>query len=846
MATGATIGDKGGARRFGGVLSWIGGRLRNRPDTEHEMTINRLVLSGLTLIYLAVASSFGNASAAGMLDRAGPLLALYWSCSFALFGHILYQPGVSVARRIIGMLIDFSIFSYCMHIGGEAMAPLYPIYLWVIFGNGFRFGITYLAAASACGVISFTVVVLTTDFWRGHLTLSAGLTSGLVLLPIYVSSLIRKLSDAKRQAEEASKAKSVFLASVSHELRTPLNAIIGLSDLMRDTKLDAEQKDMTQTIGQSGRTLLRLINTILDLSRIESGRMPSQKEAFDLFALLGGLRRLLLVQAQAKGLRLALHITARTPQYLVGDKGHLEEILTNLASNAVKFTDVGHVVIAVDALARTDNRLRLRAEVTDTGIGIAEESQKRIFESFTQADEKILDQFGGTGLGLAIVKQLVELYGGTIGVISAPGQGSTFWFEIDIDAQQAAPNDAPMTSEPVVLLSENAEARDALRASLPTLHIAETIDEVAELLDAARQDGIRHPIAILEPPADADAAAALTRRLCTGDQASAAQLIALTAAGQTEMLPEPARGLFLTVLPQPIETAGIAGALAVAMGCRHGADFSNVTALAASSHARLSILVAEDNRTNQKVISKILEKVGHDVTIAENGEAALEAMHERDFDLVLMDINMPVMNGIEATKLYRFGALGQKHVPIVALTADASAEVSERCQRAGMDGCLTKPIEPARLVDMIDRLVQPTRDAAAAAAAPEGSGADAAPSETDSASPAIELHKLEELKRLGGADFVEDLVQQFLDDSIAVLRDLADAVHRGDVEAFRELAHALRSGAANVGARGVYERCLAWRQIDAFALQTDGESHVGELEAEFERVREALQAKAAA
>jgi two-component system sensor histidine kinase RpfC len=312
------------------------------------------------------------------------------------------------------------------------------------------------------------------------------------------------------------------------------------------------------------------------------------------------------------------------------------------------------------------------------------------------------------------------------------------------------------------------------------------------------------------------------------------------------MLPEPARGLFLTVLPQPIETAGIAGALAVAMGCRHGADFSNVTALAAASHPRLSILVAEDNRTNQKVISKILEKVGHDVTIAENGEAALEAMHERDFDLVLMDINMPVMNGIEATKLYRFGALGQKHVPIVALTADASAEVSERCQRAGMDGCLTKPIEPARLVDMIDRLVQPTRDAAAAAAAPEGSGADAAPSETDSASPAIELHKLEELKRLGGADFVEDLVQQFLDDSIAVLRDLADAVHRGDVEAFRELAHALRSGAANVGARGVYERCLAWRQIDAFALQTDGESHVGELEAEFERVREALQAKAAA
>jgi two-component system, sensor histidine kinase RpfC len=826
--------------------SWLRARLRNRPDSEHEMTINRLVLSGLMLIYIVVASALGDAKAAGVSDKVIVLFCLFWICSLTLFAHLLYQPGVSMTRRLIAMLLDFGMLSYYMHIGGEATAPLYPIYLWVIFGNGFRFGLPYLAAASAIGVTSFTVVVLTTEFWHNHPPVSAGLIGGLILLPMYVSSLIRKLSDAKRQAEEASRAKSLFLASVSHELRTPLNAIIGLSDLMRDTRLDAEQRDMTQTIGQSGRTLLNLINKILDLSRIEAGRMPVRRQEFDLFALLGGVRRLLLVQAQAKGLRLALHVTARTPQRLVGDKEQIEEILVNLASNAVKFTITGHVIIAVDGTVREDGNLRLRVEVTDTGIGIAEEAQKRIFDSFTQADEKIIDRFGGTGLGLAIVKQLVELHGGEIGVISAPGQGSTFWFEIDIDVQQAAAAPPASPREPVVLISTNAATYNALRPWLPDLQIAESEREAVDFLDAVRQDGIRQPIAIIDLPADTDEAAALARRIAGGDQASAALLIAVTDAAHAGPLPDPARSLFLTALPQPTDEAGVRTAMAIALGCRYGADAANVIALAAAApHARLSILVAEDNRTNQKVIGKILEKVGHEVTIVENGEAALQELDEREFDLVLMDINMPVMNGIDATKLYRFGALGQRHVPIVALTADASVEVSERCERAGMDGCLTKPIEPARLIETIDRLVLAGRSAEREEqeTAPHAAAADAA---LASDMPAIEKDKIRELEKLGGLDFVDDLVQQFLNDSITVLRDLGDAVRAGDVDSFRELAHALRSGAANVGARGVYEMCLAWRQIDAPTLESEGEHNVRQLETEFERVRAALRSKAAA
>jgi two-component system sensor histidine kinase RpfC len=825
--------------RIGAAMRWIAKRIRQRPDSEHEMTINRLVLSGLTLAYLLAASSFGSTGAARILDKAGVLLALYYTFSIALFAFLLRRPNVSPARRLIGILFDFAIFSYGMHIGGEAMAPFYPIYLWVIFGNGFRFGLTYLAAASACGVVSFTAVVMTTPFWHAHLPLSAGLASGLILLPLYVSSLIRKLSDAKRQAEEASRAKSLFLASVSHELRTPLNAIIGLSDLMRGTRLDAEQRDMTQTIGQSGRTLLNLINQILDFSRVEAGQMPSRIEPFDLLAMLAGVRRLLNVQAHAKGLRLALHVTPRTPALLIGDKNQLEEILINLVGNAVKFTARGHIVVAVDAVAHSADKLRLRVEVTDTGIGIAEEAQERIFESFTQANETILDSFGGTGLGLAIVKQLVERHGGEIGVVSAPDHGSTFWFEIDLLTQpQSQVQSQPAPAEPVLLLSTDAGTCALADAALPAMQVVASLDAAVTAIAALRQRGMRQLTVLIDADADVAGAEDCARRLLGDDDGAAPSLVAITDGEQNGLLPEPARSLFVTTVPRPLDQAGLSAAIAIAAGCRTGADAPDIVDTPKTSQRRLSILVAEDNRTNQKVISKILDRVGHDVTIVDNGEDALEALHAAEFDLVLMDVNMPVMNGIEATKLYRFGELGQRHVPIVALTADATAEVSQRCQQAGMDGCLTKPIEPARLIEIIERLVQPSTDEALAEVGQEEEEAVAAAAVEEQ--PAIEAHKIEDLKRLGGVEFVDDLVQQFLDDSIEVLRELARAAHGSDVNAFREQAHALRSGAANVGARRIYDMCLGWRNIDAATLRSQGSDEVQALETEFERVRAAL------
>ncbi|WP_169747448.1 ATP-binding protein [Belnapia moabensis] len=806
--------------------------LRGQVGTEQEMSFNRLIFALAFVIYFATA---GQAIAAD----ARPALLWWIAFSLAIFGHIRWRPALSTPRRSVALLLDMGFLTWFLHIGGALAAPFFPIYVWVMLGNGARFGVPWLAAAMATFALGFGWVIATTPFWQDLPHLSVGLLIAPAILGIYAMTLIRKLSQARQLAEQANEAKGQFLTSVSHELRTPLNAIIGMGGLLRHTRLDPEQQDMVRTVDAAAKSLLSLINGILDFARIEAGSTVVRPEAFDPATLLREVRMLLLAQAREKGLQLTIHITARTPNCLVADRRHLRDILLNLAGNAVKFTEAGGVVMALDASPAGPQRWLLRGEVSDTGIGIAAEARSRIFQRFTQADATIINRFGGTGLGLAICEGLVRLLGGEIGVESQPGQGSVFWFTAPLPAPDSGPTQAAAPAGISLLLATPApEAATPLSTALQNLGLSvvvwrRSVDDLAELSGLPRHQAPlqcllvqRHHPALPPPgpPSTPDRIAA------AGDG-----VVVALCDEAPEGLPDLVvrqRTLSLLSGTPAAETLHrvLHHALAQLPGLEEGVFEGRAMAEAAPSGRR--ILVADDNRVNRAVTRKILEREGHQVVLVTDGDAALDALEAGPFDLVLMDLNMPELDGITATKLYRVAALGRPHLPIIGLTADASPEAQQRSREAGMDACLIKPIEPAALAATVATYLRP-------AAAPRPARPDSLPATPDPPSLPVDPQVTDTLERLGGQEFATELMTQFLEDATLELDRLRAAAARADVPQFRASAHALRSGAANMGALGVLALCKAAEAMPAAEIPVGGPRQAALLAVELARLRQA-------
>ena len=687
-----------------------------------------------------------------------------------------------------------------------------------------------------------------------------------------------ELAMARDSALESARMRAEFLANMSHEIRTPLNGVIGMTRLLVDTRLSVDQQEMIEIARSSAQTLLRIVNDILDFSKISAGKTVLEEADFDLALAVEGVVEIFAEQAHVKGVALDCLIESDVALRLRGDAGRLGQILTNLVGNAVKFTAQGKVTVRVGTVSEAENECTLRFQVRDTGIGIPLDGQRIIFNAFTQGEDSTTRRFGGTGLGLAISAQLVELMGGNIGVESAFGGGSTFWFTVPFRRQATTSaavglDQLQLERVRVLIVDSSAENSRLLRDHLTAWkmrceEVASSAHALAALNDAmASGDPFEIVIIDLQSPASdgLGLAVALKQnpRLAPvrvlglhplGDRPASARI---KAAGIRALLARPLRQsrLFNTLI------ALMASPSLVVPASAHRPQRSVKSLIPAEIRQRTRLLLVEDDLVNQQVAMRMIERIGYRADAVDNGRSALDRVAHTTYDLILMDCQMPELDGYSATREIRRREGSARHTPVIGLTAHALAGDRDICLRAGMDDYLSKPVMPEDLAEIIDKwacpstasgIVQPEPPAAAAGTncangtngtmttnLTNGSG-DANRLLADTVVDEAVLAELREYQKPGEADFLTELIGVFKDDLLVRLNQIRAGLTAADPLQVSRAAHALKGASGELGAHRMREICSRLELSTADGSIATALAMVRELEAEAERVNAAL------